>query len=77
MMLRYDTEADALFVELRDPEGATAGERIDEERIVHYDDADRPVAVELLFASRGVRIDGLPESGRIAEAVRALARLSA
>lgn len=77
MQIRFDPEADVIFVTLREPEGPTAGDRLDERRIIHYDAADRPVAVELLFVSRGVNLDGLPEADRIAEAIRAFPQLAA
>ena len=77
MYLRFDPEADVLFVTLRDPEGDTAGDRLDERRIVHYDERDRPVAIELLFVSRGIDLEGLPEADRISAAIRSFPRLAA
>jgi uncharacterized protein YuzE len=76
MLIRYDSEADAAFLLLADELGHTRGRQLDEQRIVHYNDAGDAVAVELLFVSRGIRLDGLPESERIAEALRSLSQLA-
>lgn len=71
MQARYDPEADVLFVELR-PAGPTAGEPLDDRRILHREKATgAPVAVEFLFASRGIDTAGVPERERIDAALRA------
>jgi hypothetical protein len=76
MLVRYDSEADAAFFQWVDDPGHTRGRPLDEQRIVHIDDDDRPVAVELLFVSRGLSLEGLPEADRIAEALRSLSQLA-
>ncbi len=70
MQLEYDTEADAIYVRFRDPQGRVRSHRIDDRRIVDYDERDEVVGVELLAVSHGVDLDGVPEASRIAEAMR-------
>jgi uncharacterized protein YuzE len=77
MQIHFDPEADAVLVRLRDPGGDTAGDRLNERRIVHYDQADRPVAVELLFVSQGIDLEGLPEADRISVTIRSFPCLAA
>ena len=55
MQVRYDSEADVIFVVLRSAEGGEAGgRRIDRTRIAHLDRSGRVFAYEFLAASRGV-----------------------
>lgn len=64
MILKYDTDSDVVQVTL-DPDtplAETRGERLEERRIVHYRRDGKPVAVELLFVSRGIDLEGLPRS---------------
>jgi uncharacterized protein YuzE len=70
VQIRYDPEADAVYVRLREPEGRVRSKRLDHARIVDYDEGGEVVGVELLFVSAGVHLDGLPEEARIAEAMR-------
>lgn len=77
MRIEYDGEADVLFVHLTENPGHTRGKQVDERRVVHYDDADHPVAIELLFASQGVDVAGLPEGEALADLLRAFPRLVA
>ena len=70
MQLEYDTEADAIYGRFRDPRGRVRSHRIDDRRIVDYDELDEVVGVELLAVSHGVDLDGVPEASRIAEAMR-------
>ncbi|MBM4410257.1 MAG: DUF4258 domain-containing protein [Chloroflexi bacterium] len=77
MRIEYDGEADVLLVHLAENPGHTRGKQIDERRIVHYDDSDRPVEIELLFASQGVDVSGLPESEALADLLRSFPRLVA
>lgn len=69
MQVSYDEEADAMYVRFRPRAGHIRSTRIDEQRVVDRDD-EGVVGVEFLFVNRGVRLDGLPESERIAEAMR-------
>lgn len=60
MLVRYDSEADAVFVILRSPSGGEAGgERLDETRIAHLDQAGRVFAYEFLAVSHGVSLEGI------------------
>ncbi len=60
MQVRYDSEADAIFVVLRPPVGGEAGgQRLDETRITHLDRAGRVFAYEFLAVSHGVSLDGI------------------
>ena len=73
MRVVYDSEADAIAVHLRDPEGPVETEFVDDVRYVDYDAAGNVVGVELLAVSRGYDLGGLPEADRIAAAIRLLA----
>ncbi len=70
MYVQYDSEADALYVRLREPIGDVKSRPVDDARIVDYDAEDRVVGVELLDASHGINLEGLPEAEAIAEAIR-------
>lgn len=70
MHVRYDQEADAVYVGLRSAEGHMRSRRLDEQRVLDYDEHGALVGVEFLFVSRGLRVDGLPESDRIADLLR-------
>lgn len=70
MQVRYDPEADAVYVDLREAQGRVRSRRIDEQRVLDYDERGDLVGVEFLFVSRGLSLDGLPEAQRIAEAMR-------
>lgn len=60
MQVRYDSEADAIFVVLRPPTGGEAGgRRLDETRIAHLDRAGRVFAYEFLAVSKGVSLEGI------------------
>ena len=64
MRVRYDSDADVVFVILRDPEG---GERLDERRYAHFDQADHVFAYEFLFVSAGRLARRHRRSGRLAD----------
>ncbi len=63
--LRYDREADAAYITLRDLPYAY-GEDIDRERRIDYAATGTPIGVELLCVSRGVNLDDLPERDTVA-----------
>ena len=80
MQVRYDSEADVIFVVLRSAEGAEAGgRRIDRTRIAHLDRSGRIFAYEFLTASRGVSLDGVgvEDTALIREAIQPVSRLAA
>ncbi|MGH7691173.1 MAG: DUF2283 domain-containing protein [Candidatus Dormibacteria bacterium] len=64
MRLEHDTEADAIYVTLR--EGSYAyGEDLDAQRRIDYDASGAPLGIELLNASSGVDVHDLPEQERV------------
>mgnify|MGYP001201351886 CR=1 FL=1 len=63
--LRYDHEADAAYVTLRDLPYAY-GEDIDHERRIDYAAGGTPIGIELLCVSQGVNLDDLPEHATVA-----------
>ena len=79
MQLRYDSEADVIFLSLREAEGGEAGgKRLDQARIAHLDQAGNTFAYEFLGVSRGVSLTGIDrdDAGRIREAIRPLIQLA-
>ena len=79
MRVRFDSDADVVFIILREPEGGeSGGERIDERRYAHFDQADRVFAYEFLSVSDGVSLAGIePGDGAlIREALDSIAHLA-
>ena len=79
MRVRYDSDADVVFIVLREPEGGeSGGERIDERRYAHFDRGDRVFAYEFLSVSSGVVLDGIEarDATLIREAIDSVARLA-
>ena len=60
-----DRKADAIYVRLR-PGKAHRTEPLDDARTVDFGADGRPIGVEFLAVSRGVDLDGVPESEAIA-----------
>ena len=78
MELRYDPDADAIYVALREHEGKVRSRNAgDWRRVIDYDDAGEPVGIELLAVSTGVDLEGLPEARAIGAAIRSFPRLGA
>jgi uncharacterized protein YuzE len=77
MQVSYDNEADALSIRLREAVGRVRTRRIDEQRLLDYDEHGDLVGIEILFVSRGVNLEGLPEAARIAEVMRSFPQPSA
>jgi len=69
MKLRYDPEADAIYVYLLSEAEYAFGEEIDAERRVDYDQDDKPMGVELLNVSHGVNLHDLPRATDIARLI--------
>jgi uncharacterized protein YuzE len=63
--LKYDADADAIYIRLSDLPYAF-GEDLDHERRVDYAGTGEPIGVEILCASDGINIEGLPRSDEIA-----------
>lgn len=66
MLIKYNKEADAVYIKLK-PGRYAYGRELDELRRVDYDSKDRPIGVELLCASRGIDTMDLPRRGKIDE----------
>ncbi len=77
--ITYDSEVDAVFVQIRKPVGGErGGESIDEWRHRHYDHAGNVCAYEFLFVDRGISLDGIPaeDAALIREAIEPVKRLA-
>lgn len=77
MFVSYDSDADAVYVKLR-PDIAEPAEtrELDTWRYLDYADDGGLVGVEFLRASHGIELTGVPESDRVAAAIRALPDLA-
>ena len=79
MQVRYDSEADVIFLTLRAAEGGEAGgQRLDESRIAHLDRAGHIFAYEFLAVSSGVSLDGIEadDAALIREALQPVGQLA-
>ena len=70
MMVWYDDEGDSLHVWFEWVEGRTHSERVEERHFVRYDEHGNVTGVDVLFVSRGLRLDLLPQPDRILELIR-------
>jgi len=68
MKIRYDKEADAIYILLSEKPYAY-GKDLDEERRIDYDANGNPRGVELLCVSTGVITDDLPNRAEIEQAL--------
>ena len=69
--LRYDEEADAIYVRLRD--GTSGGGReVSPHTIVHYGTSGEVLGVEFIVVSQGIDLTGVPEAERVAAVLRAI-----
>ena len=60
MQVRYDSEADVIFLTLRAARGGEAGgQRLDDTRVAHFDRAGHVCAYEFLGVGRGVSLTGI------------------
>jgi len=66
MNLKYDAEADAIYIYLSEKPYAY-GANLDDERRIDYASDSTPIGVELLCVSDGVNLDSLPRMDEIAE----------
>ncbi len=80
MLIEYDPEADALYIRLSRAEsghGEVSHTReLDEQRRVDIGEADEVLGVEILWASRGFTLAGLPQQREIGEALNSLGSLA-
>jgi uncharacterized protein YuzE len=74
MTIRFDEEADALYIAFREiePGGSKNQQALDDFRIVDYDATDTPIGVEFLVVSGGINLDGVPYAEEISRALKAL-----
>ncbi len=77
MLLQHDPEVDAIYFKLRsvEPGGVKGAKQLDERRLIHYDHDGQPVGVEILNATEGIDLDGLPEAENIRRALQSLPNL--
>ena len=77
VLVQYDPEVDALYFKLRtvEPGGVKGAKQLDERRLIHYDHDGQPVGVEILNATEGIDLDGLPEAESIRLALKSLPNL--
>jgi len=68
MKIRYDKQADAVYILLSEKPYAY-GRDLDEERRIDYDANGNPRGVELLCVSTGVITDDLPNRAEIEQAL--------
>lgn len=69
MQIKYDSDADAIYIKLRDVAYAY-GKDLDRERRIDYGTDNAPIGVELLDVSAGVDVRNLPDEraiGRLLE----------
>ena len=64
MTYKYDSEADAIYIALRDVPYAF-GQDLDHARRIDYGADRQPIGVELLNVSKGVNLDDLPRRTEI------------
>ena len=70
-MISYSEESDAVYIQLSD-EPIVHTRVIDDARIVDYDKDGQVVGVELLGASAGLDLRGLPEHDRLESEAKVL-----
>jgi uncharacterized protein YuzE len=75
--VEYDSEADAIYITFREPQGAVETEFIDDARYVDYDERGNVVGIELLGISQGIDLKGLPNADAVARALNAIPRPAA
>jgi len=66
MDIKYDKQADAIYIRLSNAPYAY-GKDLDNERRIDYDADGNPRGIELLCVSEGVNIDDLPNPEEIAQ----------
>lgn len=64
MKIKYDPEADAVYIYLSNKPYAY-GKDLDIERRIDYASDDTPIGIELLSVSKGVNPDNLPEQRKV------------
>ncbi len=67
MRFTYDDRADALYIYVREETAVSSSIEIDPGRVVDLDETERAVGIEVLGASRGVRLVDLIERFHLEE----------
>jgi uncharacterized protein YuzE len=68
LTLKYDPDADAIYIRLNDLPYAF-GEDIDHERRIDYAENGEPIGIEILCASDGIDTHGLPHEDAVSRLV--------
>ena len=79
MLLRFDSEANVMYVSLRrleDGETVHHTQQLDDYRLVDYDAAGAVIGVEFLWTDEGLNLDGVPAAEEIRIAVESLPRIT-
>jgi uncharacterized protein YuzE len=71
MHVSFDPEADAVYVDLREPHGRVRTRELDRRRRVDYDERGDVCGVEFLFVSDGIDLTDVPEAERIRQVLKA------
>ncbi len=71
MDIRYDTDADAMFVWFRDRSPNLRTRILDDNRFILVDD-EGVVGLEFLFVSSGLDLEGVPQADEIRRALAAV-----
>lgn len=79
MTIRFDPDADALYVAFADRRAGDVArtEELGDGRQVDYDASGAILGVEFLFVSQGLNLTGVPRADEVAAAIRAFPALSA
>jgi uncharacterized protein YuzE len=73
MMMSYDPEADAIYVDFaKERSGQIRTRDLGDGRYLDLDERGDVVGVELLGVSQGFSLEGLPRAGEIAELLRSV-----
>jgi len=72
LQIESDIKADAIYIQLMDePIGYT--KELDDNRLIDYSmNPEKPVGIDLLAVSEGVKLDGLPEVKTVEKILKGL-----
>lgn len=76
MQVRYDPDADALYVSLRPGTIARTEPADDYSRAVDYDADGNVIGVEFLTVSKGISVAGLPDAADVRRALESMHSLA-
>lgn len=74
MEVTYDPEADAIYVQLREPapDDRVWTKDLEGHRLVNLDQAGNVIGIEFLVVSQGIDLTDVPEAERVAALLRAI-----